>query len=75
MGKAHEGNQLCPSREGGSESLIAHWITPSRCQTRQRELYHKCFTCVHRNGYVPVPVAGAEPVERAQPETTGSVSG
>lgn len=39
----------CPTRADGGDTLIAHYIEPSVCQTRQRRLYHKCFTCAHRN--------------------------
>ncbi len=39
----------CPTREDTTEVLIAHTINVPTCQKRQRNLYHKCFTCVHRN--------------------------
>jgi hypothetical protein len=38
--------------------LIAHRITLGECQKRQRENYHKCWTCTHRNAswfHQPVP--------------------
>lgn len=40
--------RLCPNRSSGAHSLIAHWITPDTCLTRQRQGYHKCFTCAYR---------------------------
>lgn len=38
----------CPTRSDGAEVLIAHSIPLSACHERQRRLYHKCYTCVHR---------------------------
>jgi hypothetical protein len=43
------GLRQCPTRADGAVVLIAHTITSATCQERQRALYHKCFTCVHRN--------------------------
>jgi hypothetical protein len=43
------GMRLCPTRTDGEASLIAHVITDAQCQTRQREHFHKCPTCVHCN--------------------------
>ncbi len=38
----------CPTRASGSLPLIAHWITAATCSERQREHYHKCYTCAFR---------------------------
>jgi hypothetical protein len=40
----------CPTRADGSDALIEQSITRLQCQKRQREHYHKCPTCEHRNG-------------------------
>ena len=40
----------CPTRPDDVEALIAQTITGSMCQSRQRGLYHKCWSCAHRNG-------------------------
>jgi hypothetical protein len=60
------GMRLCPTRTDGEASLIAHVITDPQCQTRQREHFHKCPTCVHCNARSgPLSVGAAAPVERA----------
>jgi len=43
-----ERRRLCPTRCGGTHSLIAHLITPATCLERQRSNYHKCFGCEYR---------------------------
>ena len=40
----------CPTRVDGVNPLIQHRLTQSQCQSKQRGLYHKCFTCSHANG-------------------------
>lgn len=47
-----QGMRLCPTRIDTVETLVAHTITQSMCQTRQREHYHKCGTCEHNNARV-----------------------
>jgi len=44
-----QGMHLCPTRVDGAAVLFAHTVTKPMCQQRQREHYHKCFTCVHNN--------------------------
>ena len=39
----------CPTRIDRHSVLFAHQVTESMCQERQRDMYHKCFTCVHNN--------------------------
>ncbi len=46
-GTAH----VCPTRIDGEASLFAHQVTRSQCQSRQRDCFHKCFTCSHNNAY------------------------
>jgi len=58
-----------PTRADGVEVLIEHRIPGTTCQQRQRKLYHKCFTCVHRNaahapGTASLPPVPRSPVER-----------
>ena len=50
MSSLLEDRRLCPTREDGADPLIAHLIPRATCQERQRRHYHKCFTCVYRNG-------------------------
>ena len=45
------GMHLCPTRIDAAPVLFAHTVTPGMCQQRQREHYHKCFTCVHNNAH------------------------
>ncbi|GEM_PF-2185925 len=40
----------CPTRVDGITPLIQHRLTQGQCQSKQRGLYHKCFTCSHANG-------------------------
>ena len=58
----------CPTRQDGAEVLISQTVTKPMCQDRQRRYYHKCWSCVHRNGTVaarPAPVLElTQPVER-----------
>ncbi|MFN0206258.1 MAG: hypothetical protein ACKVS6_08075 [Planctomycetota bacterium] len=42
-------DRVCPTRVSAAPTLIAHKITIPECQKRQRESYHKCWTCAHRN--------------------------
>lgn len=41
--------RACPTRAEGQTPLFQHTLTVSQCQSKQRGLYHKCFTCVHAN--------------------------
>jgi len=43
--------KVCPTRIDGAEVLFAHKVDTTRCQERQRQRYHKCFTCAHNNSY------------------------
>ncbi len=49
MSDIPEGMHLCPTRVDAAPVLFAHTVTRPMCQQRQREHYHKCFTCVHNN--------------------------
>ena len=40
-------SRQCPTRVDGADPLIAHSISIPVCAKRQREHYHKCYTCVH----------------------------
>ncbi len=41
--------RACPTRAEGPTPLFQHSLTVSQCQSKQRGLYHKCFTCLHAN--------------------------
>lgn len=49
----------CPTRPDGDSPLILQSIPVAVCQGRQREHYHKCTTCVHRN---PGPQGAPRPL-------------
>ena len=49
MSDIPQGMHLCPTRVDTAPVLFAHTVTIPMCQQRQREHYHKCFTCVHNN--------------------------
>ena len=44
-----QGLRQCPTREDGTEVLVAHSIRRSECQKRQRGHYHKCYVCAYNN--------------------------
>jgi hypothetical protein len=52
MNENPPGLQLCPTRIDAAPMLFAHVVSPQMCQQRQRDSYHKCFTCVHNNAQV-----------------------
>ncbi len=55
---------VCPTRIDGEDALFAHQVTRSQCQSRQRDSFHKCFTCAHNNAYAaahkPAPVVATK---------------
>ena len=61
MPSTRPGTHLCPTRVDDHPALVAHRITEAMCQARQREHYHKCPTCVHRNELNGTPRPGAVP--------------
>ncbi|MFT7487608.1 MAG: hypothetical protein ACI9F9_003469 [Candidatus Paceibacteria bacterium] len=63
--------QVCPTRVDGSRVLFAHRVDTRKCQERQRQRYHKCFTCAWNNSYVSLHGAPvAEPTPDTKEETT-----
>jgi hypothetical protein len=52
MANKDNGLRVCPTRIDGSPVLFAHKVDKPRCQERQRQRYHKCFTCAYNNNYV-----------------------
>jgi hypothetical protein len=50
-GEAHAagGLRTCPTRVAPGPPVISHLITVGTCQRRQREFFHKCWTCAHSN--------------------------
>ncbi|MBL8695070.1 MAG: hypothetical protein JNJ88_13330 [Planctomycetes bacterium] len=66
----------CPTRGMVGAALIAHRITASECQKRQRELYHKCWTCVFANRFAGTPMrVAAEQAATAARNGEGSGNG
>lgn len=43
------GERACPTRMDGAMPLFQHRVTVSQCQSKQRGMYHKCFSCAHAN--------------------------
>lgn len=39
--------RACPTRADGGTPLFQHQVTVPQCMSKQRSLYHKCFTCAH----------------------------
>lgn len=62
--------RVCPTRIDGAPVLVAHKVDTSRCQERQRERYHKCFTCAWNNNHV---AKHGEPSIEASPEPAAEV--
>lgn len=57
--------RTCPTRIDGGSVLFAHKVSTATCKERQREGYHKCFTCAYNHAYV---AAHGVPVEPAPSE-------
>lgn len=62
--------QLCPTRIDGSPVLVAHKVDRKRCQERQRQRYHKCFTCAWNNDRVALHGEPQPVVETSAPAAT-----
>lgn len=43
------GERACPTRSDGASPLFQHRLTVNQCQSKQRGMYHKCFSCAHSN--------------------------
>ena len=53
----------CPTRADGSPTLLAHRVSKPKCQSLQRGMFHKCFSCAWLNARV----AANGPPELAPP--------
>ena len=42
-------DRACPTRTDGAAPLFQHRLTTAQCQSKQRGMYHKCFSCAHSN--------------------------
>ena len=63
----------CPTRTDGADALFAHKVTQGVCQDRQRNRYHKCFTCGFNNARValhglPTPKTAPQAAAELEPE-------
>ena len=72
MANTDNGLRVCPTRIDGSPVLFAHRVDTSRCQERQRQRYHKCFTCAFNNNYVDKHGLPVRPASVVVAETEGS---
>ncbi len=43
--------RACPTRTDGVVPLFQHRLTVNQCQSKQRGMYHKCFSCAHSNAH------------------------
>jgi hypothetical protein len=64
MNETHADQRQCPTRRDGRAALFTHRVTEPECQSRQRGMFHRCFTCAYNNSWVarngpPVAVAAA----------------
>ena len=60
----------CPTRIDGVATLFAHTVSRSQCQSRQRDSFHKCFTCVHNNAYAAAHGDGSANKAKSKRTTT-----
>ncbi len=65
MSQNQSSARICPTRIDGQTTLFAHQVTRAQCQTRQRDCFHKCFTCVNNNAYVAAH-GEAKPAKKAR---------
>jgi len=52
MSEACDGQRQCPTRTDGRLALFTHRVTASECQSRQRGMFHRCFSCAYNNSWV-----------------------
>lgn len=52
MTQPRSSHRVCPTRIDRRASLVAHKVTVSQCQDRQRGQYHKCYTCAYNHAFV-----------------------
>jgi len=63
-----DARRQCPTRGNGPDALICHSIVLATCQRRQREHYHKCHSCMHRNDGSIARVTTLPPERVQKPE-------
>lgn len=65
--------RACPTRiqaagpDEAARPTITHLINIPECQKRQREMYHKCWTCSHANALAHRPKLAGPPVKDGLP--------
>lgn len=52
MSDAQGQARQCPTRTDGRVALFTHRVTASECQSRQRGMFHRCFSCAYNNAWV-----------------------
>lgn len=60
----------CPTRQDGRLALFTHRVSEPECQSRQRGMFHRCFTCAYNNSWVAkhgLPAPADAPDEAASP--------
>ena len=66
MTETHADQRQCPTRRDGRAALFTHRVTEPECQSRQRGMFHRCFTCAYNNAWV----ARNGPPRRAEVESS-----
>ena len=52
MTETHADQRQCPTRRDGRVALFTHRVSEPECQSRQRGMFHRCFTCAFNNAWV-----------------------
>lgn len=52
MTETHVDQRQCPTRRDGRAALFTHRVAEPECQSRQRGMFHRCFTCAYNNSWV-----------------------
>jgi len=64
--------RVCPTRVSPVPTVITHRITVSTCQQRQREHYHKCWTCLLANRAALSEISAARSKNGVAAHTNGA---
>lgn len=75
MSDAHGHQRQCPTRTDGRVALFTHRVTEPECQSRQRGMFHRCFSCAYNNTWVArygLPEGAEEVVRERQGTAEGS---
>ncbi len=77
MSDSCDGQRQCPTRTDGRLALFTHRVTASECQSRQRGMFHRCFSCAYNNSWVArhgLPAAATAPPTESAPAPAAAAS-